>query len=300
MSEGGLTTGGVAKFYELMEKDLPVTGFGLQKTLNAEIASGKFQWLYDVNSMVRQEAFKDIERSIQDYAKARHEAKRCPAETDVEKHKPRFQKKGKCQNSCRYSSKGNPWKYKSKHTFSLTRVRGLKPFIIRTCESIEFLQDARICCSTFSREGKFYYVAITYEKTNRKQTAKQGKIGLDLGIDHPVAAFDGSKDFIFDLPESLNKAEKNRDRCLRAFSRTQKGSKRHKKLQLRLQQAYVRENNIKKDYREKLTNWLTLNFNEIRVDDFGFKRSYESEVYAPCTLSCRDLCFQNCFNLEGS
>lgn len=262
----------VAEFFEQAKVDKFPTRFELQRQLNNTLVKqAEYAWLNEVNSMVRQEALADFGQAVKRYAAARHEAKRRNEKCDVDKYKPHFKKKGKCSDSFRYSSKGTPLKIISKKHFTLTTYRGRKPFSILTTESVWFLRNAKICTATFSREADQYFVCITYEKTNRK--VKQhgaGTVGLDLGIKHPVVAYDGVSDKIFDLPKSLFEGEKRREHVGRLFSRCEKDSNRAKRRKLLLEKKYRRENNIKRQFREEISTWLVRNFDLIKIDDFQF------------------------------
>ena len=261
----------VSEYFAQAQQDHFPTYFDLQKQLNNTLAKDPaYSWLNEITSMVRQESIKDFGLATKAYAQARHAAKRTEEHCDVDKYKPHYQKKGKCADSCRWMNKGNPFKVLSKRHFSLPAGAGNKPLRFRTSESVEFLRNAKFCTCTISLEAGRYYASIAYEKTNRTVPAKQGTIGLDLGIKTACVGYDGSQNFFWDVPQSLLRAEKRTEHINTLFSRTQKGSKRHEKMKLRLQRAYVHEAEIKRDWREKLSTFLTLNYNVIKVDDFSF------------------------------
>jgi putative transposase len=121
------------------------------------------------------------------------------------------------------------------------------------------------------KAGK-YYIAITYEKTNRRDPqCGIGKVGLDLGIKTPVMLWDGTNSYAHQLPEAIKRAEKHTEKVNQRLSKTTKGSNRHNKILLQLQKAYAHEANVKKDWRDKFVRDLVEDYSQINLDDFGFE-----------------------------
>lgn len=270
--------------------------------MNNEVVSAEgFEWLSEVNSMVRGEAFKDFGLALTAWKKAQRQSRRNAVVATVpDKYKPRYKKKGKCIDSARIFKKGgSEFKVLSAHRFSTVRTQKTKRLVFKTCESVEFLKSADIKNCTFSREAGLYYISICYEKTNRRKSAKIGTIGIDLGIKSSIACYDGNRLFTETLPTTLKHAQKRTEKLNKQFSRTEKGSKRHLCALLRVQKAYKHEQNIKKDFREKLTTALADEYNLFKIDDFGFKRSFKSEGYLSQASRCFTLCFQASLGAKG-
>ena len=272
----------VATYFEEAKKNNNfLSEYDLKKRLNNTLVLDEnYSWLSEVNSMARSEALKDFGLSIKAYAAARHRAKRTVEKLPVDKYKPHFQKKGKCAESFRIALKGGyEFKVHSAHDFSVVTTRGQKRLHIHPRESLEFLMSADIKTCTFSMKGGKFFISITYEKTNqRTRSCGTGKVGIDLGIKHVATAWDGKDSAVFDLPESLASAEKRTERWNRRLAKTTKGSRRHAKVLLALQRAYMHEANIKKDWREKLTTKLVESYAQINIDDFAFEGAKNLDI----------------------
>lgn len=264
----------VATYFEAAKQDKFPSMWDLQKQLNNTLVKDpEYSWLLEVNSMARGEALKDFGLSLKAYAKARHESKRTVKTIPVDKYKPKFKKKGKCTESFRLFNKSETeFKVHSAHDFSVVTVRGKQRLHIHPIESVEFLMSADIKTCTISMKGGKFFMSVSYEKANqRARTCGSGKIGIDLGIKHVATCYDGSKDIVFDIPSTLKAAERRTERCNERLAHTTSSSKRHQKLLLQLERAYMHEANIKKDWREKFTTYLVENYNEIVLDDFNFE-----------------------------
>lgn len=264
----------VATFFEEAKHDKFPNEFSLKKQLNNTLVKEpEYYWLSEVNSMARAEALKDFSLSIKAYASARHAAKRTVEKLPVDKFKPSFKKKGKCTESFRIAKKGGTeFKVHSDHDFSVVTVKGHPRLHVYPHESVAFLKGADIKTCTFSIKGGRFFISICYEKTNlAAPKCGVGKVGIDLGIKHPLTAFDGSQDVVYDLPQTLTRAERRTERCNQRLAKSTKGSKRHDKLRLQLERAYMHEANIKKDWRDKITTQLIRDYGTIIIDDFGFE-----------------------------
>ena len=223
--------------------------------------------------MVRQESLKDLGLSIKKYHEQQRSARKTTNTVNTEKYKPKFKSKKKCQNSFRMNNKGNPLRYISKHYVRLTTVGGAsKAFRIKTAESLGFLNECRLCTVTISENGNKYYLTVSYEKTNHIKNCKnENLVGIDMGVKTPLTCVDSLGNIKkFEIPSSLYKAEKRTERINRIFSRTKYGSKRHEKIKKRLQRAYMRETNIKNDFREKITYILVSSYKTIKIEPYNF------------------------------
>ena len=269
----------VATYFAEAKNDNFLSAFDLQKQLNNTLVKNKeYAWLSEVNSMVRGEALKDFHLSMKAYAAARHRAKRTVEKLPVEKYKPHFKKKGKCVESFRLFRKNDTdFKVRSNHDLSVVGVNR-KRLHVKTRESLEFLMSANIKTCTFSMKGDKFFISITYEKTNQRvRKCGTGKVGIDLGIKHAATAWDGDVT-VYDVPATLSAAEKRTERWNRRLTKTTKGSKNHYKVLQALQRAYMHEANVKKDWREKLTTKLVLNYAQINIDDFSFEGAKNLDV----------------------
>lgn len=259
-------------YFDENNKKLKAT-FVLQKLFNNTVAlkPDKKVWLDNVNSMFRQEAFKDFGLAIKRWYDAMAVSKKTGAPTLV--GPPRPKKKGVEPDSARIIRKGDSdFKILSSHKFSTVGTRKSGRQVYKVAESLSFLKTATIKTCTFTRVGDAYYMALTYEKTNlSKKTAKNGTVGIDLGVKTSVAMFDGTNFEKVGLPKTLKHAQKRIEKLERRLSRSVKNSKRWLRKKKRVTKSFAREASIKKDAREKLTTRLADSFNLIKIDDFNFE-----------------------------
>jgi putative transposase len=263
----------VAQYFKEAENGMFPTYFMLQKLLNNnEVLDPAYSWLSEVNSMTRENALRDFGLSVKAWTQLQAKSRRGVQKVNPEKGKPQFKKKGKSTDSFRLGSKGNPVKYVSPHFVSMTRVRGYKPFRLQTVEKVTCLKGVEVKTTTVSREHGDYFIAFTFERTNRNARSKgTGTVGIDLGIKHAVVTHDGVESKVFDIPESFKKMDELIALRNRRLARTQKGSKRHVLRLIQLQRAQARKANIRKDFLHKLTTWLVSSYDTIKVDDFSFQ-----------------------------
>lgn len=143
---------------------------------------------------------------------------------------------------------------RSNHYFDIGWTREFGRMNLRTVESIEFLRNANLKTATVTSVAGKFFISVTYEKTNQKARAKgEGTIGLDLGIKHAVASYDGLTEKIFDLPESIKKAERLQENHQRKLSKKVYNSNNYWKQARLVAKQYARQANIRKDFLDKLT-----------------------------------------------
>ena len=278
----------------------PKTAFDLQKELNNGLVKDEnYAWLSEVNSMVRGESLKDLGLSIKRYHDEQREARKTTSYVDSEKFKPKYKSKKHSINSFRMYNKGNPVVINGKKHFYLTTIKSKKNRLnIKCAESIRFLNSDNIkfCTITISEYPlNEFYASITYEITNHKvnKPNEDTKIGIDMGMKTPLTCYDGEKSYKLNPLDRIKKAERKREKYnmklskkLESYRKQRKQSayikgfkyresKRYLKTKQKLQKAYQREENIKKDFREKTTTWLVKNYHTINIEPFtnGFKKS---------------------------
>jgi len=262
------------EYLESLKQGVSKTSFNLQNQINQVIVKDpEYSWLSEINSMVRQESLKDLFISIAKYHKEQRKARRTSEEIDTDKFKPKFKSKKKTQNSFRMNNKGNPVKFASKYHIYLTTTRNNGRFKLKLAEPVGFLKEVKFCEVTIKELGGKYYIYITYEqKTNvHKKQCKypKKKVGIDMGIKNPLTTHNGKKSKKIHIPKSLKKQECKTERIQRILAKKVKGSNNFKRIKQRLQRSYIRENNIKKDFREKLTTKLCSTYGIINIETFS-------------------------------
>lgn len=260
----------------LKENDKFLTTFDLDKMLNElrRTQPEEYGWISEVNTMVKSESLKDFSLSVKAWCKLLKEARRAPSNVKANKGRPKFKKKGFCQESFRLINK-NPTTFKitSNNHFNINWTRAYGRMSIKTVENISFLKDADIKTMTITTKCGKYFMCLSYEKANHKvkQPEISSVIGCDLGIKHEVVTFDGEEAKIFDLPSSIKRFERIDDSRNHKLSFKQYGSKSYLKQKQLCDKAAAKQVNIRKDFLHKLTTYLVRNYHKIMLDDFSFK-----------------------------
>lgn len=270
------------------------TSFTLDVMLNAlrDNEPEKYGWLGEVNSMVKSEALKDFGLATKAWCKQLKAARQKPSKVDLNKGKPKFKKKGYCEESFRMFRK-NPetFRVKSQYHINFNWTRDYGRMTVRTAESLMFLKDAEIKTMTISQKCGKYFMSLTYEKANRTRTHEEGVVGLDLGIKHSAVTYDGHAAKTYDLPKSIARYEQLYDYRQTKLSAKTYGSKAYEKQKILCDKAAAKQARIRKDFLHKLTTELVTNYSEIKIDDFGFKgyvaiqrNARHAYNVAPCML----------------
>ncbi|MHA2232609.1 MAG: RNA-guided endonuclease InsQ/TnpB family protein [Candidatus Hodarchaeales archaeon] len=114
------------------------------------------------------------------------------------------------------------------------------------------------------RHGDYYFHVVTYQPKTRRvcQSAPQGtSIGIDTGLQTQFAFSNGvAVEYRIPFPERLR-------RLYRQFSRTQKGSHNRRKVSHKLQKAFAKLTNRKKEIRNQLIAYLVRNYEIICFQD---------------------------------
>jgi putative transposase len=99
------------------------------------------------------------------------------------------------------------------------------------------------------------------------------RCGIDLGIVRPLTITDGTRFGTLGLTakKRLEKLELRRKRYQRQMQRKQRGSSNREKARRKLQIAYKRERDVRKDFIEQASHKLTSTFQKIVFEDLNFK-----------------------------
>ena len=236
----------------------------------------EYGWIKEVNTMIKQNALKDLGLAINKYNKLQKKAKiSVDSEDDKKavKGKPKFKKKKDSNQSFRLTKKmATTFKILGNHTFNFNRTREYGRISVTTRESLEFLKDKDIKEMTILRQAGKYYIAICYEDTSGKlRESKVGKIGLDLGVKSLYASYDGLE---FTTFKKVNYLEINHRIAVinQKLAKKKYDSKNYWKVVIRLQKRYKRASDMKKDLYYKQANWLCQNYSHIIIDDFSYQQ----------------------------
>ena len=113
--------------------------------------------------------------------------------------------------------------------------------------------------------GSHWYVTVAYDCPTVQFEAPESVVGIDVGLQHPAVASDGT---VLMLPiEKLRKLEAKRRRAQRALSRSKRNSNARKRKRTKLQRIQQRIGNIRKDAAHKFTTTVCKNHATVVTED---------------------------------
>ena len=132
--------------------------------------------------------------------------------------------------------------------------------------------EGRIIKATVSRvpSGK-YYVSVTCEVGDMmfvpEGTTEKRVIGLDLGINDLIVAYDGKNTYKVSNPQNLDKSLKNLAHEQRSLSRKTNGSKRYSLQRIKVARLHESITNQRNDLLDKLSTALVMNYDIICIEN---------------------------------
>ena len=224
-------------------------------------------YLYQVNSMIKNMAFKELNKAWDKYYKK-------------EANKPKFKSKKKDIKRFSMFEKTRNQKTKTimfiNKRINLNATRKLGRFNIKCAENLNFLNDKniRICEFTISEKNNSYYISIIYERTNCEFIEKEkllNKVGIDVGVKTVMTGYNGINFYEIKLPQKIIKLEKHINYLNNKLSKKVYNSIRYKKLNLKINKLYEKIKNIKNDLYNKEVFYLSTIYKQINYESFTFK-----------------------------
>lgn len=239
----------------------------LHKVWNAEKKTDPaLAWWSENSKCAYQEAFRDLERALRDFAKSKA-GKRKGKRLGF----PRFKGKGKCRDSFRF---GAGVIRCSGTTVTLPRLGTL-----RTHEDTSKLAakvaagSARILSATVSRTAQRWFVSFTAEVERDapgRHALPGSAVGVDVGVKALLTALD-DKGRVIEVAgaKPLRASLRRLRRASRAHSRKQKGSANRRKSAARLARLHARVANVRADALHKATTALAREYETVVVEDLN-------------------------------
>lgn len=136
--------------------------------------------------------------------------------------------------------------------------------------------DQSICkqgtCTVSRDHCGTYWCVITVDDLQPKPTktklTKETAVGIDLGIKDYAILSDGTK---FSNPKYLERAKKKLAHLQHVFARTQKDSKNHERMRIKVAKCYRSISNQRNDTLHKLSAYLVQNYDTICLEDLNVK-----------------------------
>lgn len=235
----------------------------LDKAWNHSEMKNTKPYLYEVNSMIKTMAFKELSRS---WKKLYKDSKN--------NGEPKFKTKKKDTNRFSMFNKSYNTIIINGKWIDLNTTRKFGRIKFKAAENLEFLNECRVAEWTISEKCGNYYISIIYERINHIQeniNQPQDKIGIDAGMKTMITSWNG-KDFSeINLPNKILYLENQIDYFNKKLSRKKYNSIRYKELSLKIKKIYVKILNIKKDFINKLTNYLVKTYKIINFESYDFE-----------------------------
>lgn len=110
-----------------------------------------------------------------------------------------------------------------------------------------------------------WYVTVAFDCPDVPKEAPESVVGIDVGLQHPAVASDGTK---LELPiEKLQKLEAKKRRAQRALSRSRRNSNARKRKRTKFQRIQQRITNIRQDAVHKFTTTVCKNHATVVTED---------------------------------
>jgi IS605 OrfB family transposase len=178
---------------------------------------------------------------------------------------PRFKKKGRCRDACRFTTGAIKVLPDRKH-IQLPRIG-----VLKTHESTRKLArrleqgTARILAATITRTADRWFVSFTVEVRRAIPTGNghDTVIGVDVGIRHLATL---STEATIPNPRALERSLRKLRRLNRQLARGTPGSNRRKVSRRKLARVYARAANLRRDAIHKLTTTLATQHGAVVVE----------------------------------
>ena len=109
-------------------------------------------------------------------------------------------------------------------------------------------------------------VAYDVEEKSRAKISDDTAVGIDLGIKDYAILSDGTK---YGNPKFLEQGHKRLKRLQQLFARTQKDSKRHEMMRIKVAKQYRKISNRRADFLHKLSTDLVRKYNTICLENLN-------------------------------
>ena len=229
-------------------------------------ADPALSWWGENSKCAYQEAFRDLDRALKDFIKSK-KGERKGRRLGF----PKFKKRGKCQDSFRFST--------GAMRCVGTAVTLPRMGTVITHESTRKLArrlehgTARILSATVSRTAQRWFVSFTVEveRSVPGQHARPGTaIGIDLGVKTLLTGVDGQGNVVTVTgPKPLGTELRKLRRASRAHSRKQPGSANRRKSAARLARIHAKVADVREDALHKATSALTARYETIVIEDLN-------------------------------
>ena len=159
-----------------------------------------------------------------------------------------------------------------KFDFDNWKIRVPKCGWVKLCENKPFdLSTSKIGTLTVSRDkcGDYWCTIVVEDSKPQKSKSKiseETSVGIDLGIKDYAILSDGTK---YSNPKYLEHCQTRLVLLQHRFARTQKDSKRHNVMRLKVARQYRKITNMRMDFLHKLTTDLVRRYDTICLENLN-------------------------------
>ena len=125
--------------------------------------------------------------------------------------------------------------------------------------------QGKITGYTVQKIASHWYVTVAFDCPDVPKEAPESVVGIDVGLQHPAVASDGT---VLMLPvEKLQKLEAKKRRAQRALSRSKRNSNARERKRTKLQRIQQKITNIRQDAAHKFTTTVSKNHATVVTED---------------------------------
>ena len=211
---------------------------------------GEHEWLKEVNNTSLQQSLRNLDAAFVRFFREK-------------KGFPKFKSKKKNIESAKYISGVH-------FDFDNWKVKIPKIGWVNLCKNKTFDLSMKYGTLTVSKDkcGDYWCSIVVYDVEEKPKTkvSIDNSVGIDLGIKDYAILSDGTK---YGNPKYLEKGQKRLKTLQQRFSRTQKKSKRHEALRLKVARCHRDIANRRNDFLHKLSTWLVKYYDTICLEDLN-------------------------------
>ena len=211
---------------------------------------GEHEWLKEVNNTSLQQSLRNLDAAFVRFFREK-------------KGFPKFKSKKKNIESAKYISGVH-------FDFDNWKVKIPKCGWVKLCKNKTFDLSMKYGTLTVSKDkcGDYWCSIVVYDVEEKPKTKVSiyNSVGIDLGIKDYAILSNGTK---YGNPKYLEKGQKRLKRLQQMFSRTQKKSKRHEALRLKVARCHRDIANRRNDFLHKLSTWLVKYYDTICLEDLN-------------------------------
>ena len=229
-----------------------ITYFELAKELTILKNTEEHKWLKDVPNECLQQSLRNLDNAYTQFFKAK-------------KGFPKFKSRKKSKDCSKYLNA-------VKFDFDNWKIRVPKCGWVKLCENKPFdLSTSKIGTLTVSRDkcGDYWCTIVVEDSKPQKSKSKiseETSVGIDLGIKDYAILSDGTK---YSNPKYLEHCQTRLALLQHRFARTQKDSKRHNVMRLKVARQYRKIANMRMDFLHKLTTDLVRRYDTICLENLN-------------------------------